>query len=214
MTDHLIDEVNEDMRRQELMAFWVQNRVWVIGGIVLAILMTAGMTFWRGHEARQNMAMTASLMEAATASDVKKLDELVTKKQVDSEHAAMAQFAAAGIQVVRGEKDKAAALYDKISASSGIDKIYRDLAALYALRLRMDAEKPEKIHAGLKPLLDDKNPWRFTALETEALVFAREGKIDKAAEALEKISTDSAAPQDLRTRAMTLREFYLGSAVN
>ena len=43
MSDEFMHEVHEDLRQQQLKEFWRENGNWIIGGALLAVVMTAGM---------------------------------------------------------------------------------------------------------------------------------------------------------------------------
>lgn len=206
----LMDEVGDDLRQQELKAFWQENKAWVIGGVIAAILATGAMSFWRNYEYKQNVASTTALLEAAKLSDVEKISAFA--KSGDKDHAVVARFLAAGLYLQQDNKDMARALYADIEKTSGIDAAYRDLAALYGVRLDLESGDPDALHKRIDKLTGKNDVWRFSAMEAKALLFAREGKMKEAATLMEKISGDAQAPSDVRTRASTLRELYLGES--
>lgn len=206
----LMDEIGEDLREQQLKAFWKENGAWIIGGIILAIVATGALSFWRTYQHGKDVEATASLIAAARGADASKIAEF--SKTTDKDHAAIAKFLAAGAYLQQGKASEAAGLYAEIEATSGIDRMYRDLAALYAVRLNLETGDAADLHKKLDKLTDRDNTWYFTALETRALLFAREGKNREAAETFSKISGDAAAPQEAKTRAFTMRELYLGDA--
>lgn len=208
----ILNEIEDDLRRQKMNEFWQENRNWIIGGIILAIVSTAALTFWRSYEYNKNVESTAALMSVAAQPDVEALTGFAN--EADADHAAMAQFMAASLHLQKGESQQAIALYDKIASTSGVAREFRDLASLYSIGQRLSADEPAKLHRELAPLAKDKNPWRFSAREMQALLYAREGKMTEAADTLSLISGDAAAPQDVRTRAFTLHELYMGNAMS
>lgn len=205
---NMMDEVGEDLRREELKKFWEENRNWIVGGILLAVAGTAAMSFWRNHEYSENLAATSELLAITRQADAGKLAAFAERS--DEDHAAVAQFLAAGLYQQQGDKAKAAAIYAEIEKTAGIDRVYRDLALLYGALMDIETGDPALLHKKLDRLTGDKNIWRFTALEAKALLFAREGNTGAAADILTRISGDAAAPADARTRAYTLRELYAG----
>ena len=205
-------EVEDDLRRLQLKSFWDENRLWIIGTIVLAIVATAAVAFWRGHVEQKNLAATAQLL--AALDQPQKLDALAADASaVDRPaHRALVRLAAAERHLVRGEKEKALEIYDALAADRQADDILRDLGRLYAVGLRIDAAPADKLEGELNALSRSDGPWRFTALELHALLHAREGRMKEAADKLAEISGDAAAPQEARTRAFTLRELYQADA--
>lgn len=209
MSDEIMNEINDDLRAQQLAAFWKENGNWIIGGALLAVVMTGVMVFWRGYKEDRNMAETKTMLSALSANDPAAIETYA--KDADKNHAVIARLSAAAILVQKGEKEKAAAIYDDISKTTGADRSLRDLAALLGVGQKIDTGAPADLHDALKPLMKEKSAFRFSALEMDALVFAREGKMQEAADRLTEISSNAAAPQDARARAYTLRELYMGS---
>lgn len=206
----IMDEISDDLRRQQLEQFWKENGAWIIGGVILAVVFTAGLTWWRSHTYERNLRETAQLIEIINESDVEKLTAFAEKTGKD--HAVIARFAAAAVYAKRKQSDKAVAIYTSIQNTTGVDRTYRDLARLLSVSQRLETADPAALHKDLSALTDKGDVWRFSALELEALLYAREHKLKEAAGSLAEIIADSAAPQDVRMRATTLREFYIGAA--
>jgi hypothetical protein len=205
-----MEEVNEELRQQKLEAFWKENRSWIIASVILAILATAGITYWRNWDLRKNLENTAVLLEVSKADDPRALTAFADTARKN--HAALARFLAAGLHVKEGNAARAIEIYDSIGSERGLDRSLRDLARILSLSRRLETGDPKKLHAELANLSSKKSPYRFSAIEMDALVYAREGKMKEAAERLEDISTDASAPNDARMRATTLHEFYAASA--
>ncbi len=119
---------------------------------------------------------------------------------------------AADAYLTHNEKDKALALYNEIANTSGLDKTWRDLARLHSLSLRLDKDPPDALAKELSALSGDKDVWRYGAREMQALLAARQGQMQHAADILSGIAADPAAPEDARQRAFSLRELYIADA--
>jgi hypothetical protein len=206
----VFDEIADDLRREKLNLFWKENGSWIIGGVVLAILMTGALSFWRDFEFKRNAAATAELTRVATMNDAGALEYFAQSAPADQ--AMLARFMSAGSYAQKGEKDKALAMYNAIVETRGVDKAYRNLAKLYAVSLRADGGDAVTLRAELAPLVSDKSPWRYTALELDALLALRAGDRGTAVENLTKITADPLAPADARARAFTLRWLYVAEA--
>ncbi len=206
----LIQEVNDELRRKDLERFWKENGSWIIGCMVLAVVFTAAMSWWRQHTYERNMRETAAMIQVIKNADVDKM--LGFAAATDKDHAVVTRFAAAAVYAKRGEADKAVAIYSDIANTTGVDATYRDLARLLSASQRLTTGDPAALHKDLSELTKPGGTWRFSALELEALLYARENKMKEAANDLAEIAGDSNAPQDLRMRASTLREFYIGAA--
>lgn len=206
---NIMEEVNDDLRRQQLEQFWKENGPWIIGGVILAVVFTAGMTWWRTHTYERNLQQTSEMIEIINSSDVDKLTAFADR--TDKDHAVIARFAAAAVYAKRNEPEKAVTIYTSIQNTTGVDATYRDLARLLSAGQRLNSADPATLHNDLQPLTKPGSTWRFSALELEALLYAREHKMKEAAQNLAEITAAPDAPQDVRMRASTLREFYIGS---
>lgn len=209
MSDFM-QEVQEDLRRQKMHDFWKENQNWIIGGILLAIVSTGTMAWWRTYSYNKDMQATAQFLQVSAKNDAAALETYAAT--ADKDHAILARLQAAELELQKGKTEEAVKMFDAIAATRMGDSDLRDLAKIYALQQRLDTEDADKLHAQLKPLMGDKAPWRFTAREMNALVFAREGKMKEAAAEFALISGDAEAPQNARTRAFTLHELYQGNA--
>jgi len=207
---HIEEEIQDDLRRQKLEQFWKENGGWIIICAILAVIFTGALTWWRQHEYKQNLAQTAALLDVLKDSDTKTLAEFAMTS--DKDHGAIALFSAAALHSSRKQDAEAVSLYRKIEGTTGLDSTYRDLAKLLRVSKSLSAESDiAQLHKDLAPLAA-KGAWRYSALELQALLYARENKMKEAAEVLTRLTQDSGAPNDVRMRASTLRELYMGSA--
>lgn len=205
----VFDEINDDLRHQKLQEFWKENGNWIIGGAIGAVLLTGAMAFWRHWDYERNVSATAALSQIV-GTDAAKLESFAA--DADKKHAAIARFMAADAYVQKKENDKAIAAYNEIAKTSGLDKAWRDLARLHSIGLRMDKDEPAALEKELAKLTDDKAAWRFTALEYQALLAAKQGQKQRAAEILARVTGDPDAPEDARQRTFSLRELYVAEA--
>lgn len=204
----LMHEINEELRQEKLRTFWKENGAWIIGGILLALVMTAGMGYWRNHQATKEIVASQQLIAAAEAANKEALGALATDTK--GAHAGFAGLISAGMYAREGQTQRAIEIYDQVAAMRGLPDTYRDLATLLSASHKLDSGDPADLHKILDKLAK-KSTWRFSALEMQALLYAREGKMKDAVNALTDISANADAPEDMRRRASTLRELYLGA---
>lgn len=205
-------EIDDDLRRQRLQTFWEENRLWIAATVVLAVIATAGIAVWRGYVAEKNTAATAQLI--AAARDPAALTTLASNPSTLARpaHVALVRLNAAAQALAKGDTVTALALYDALAQDRSADSVLRDLGKIHAISLRLDTAPVDALDAQLKPLARAGEPWRFSALELQGLLYARAGRMHEAVEKMAQISGDAGAPQDARTRAFTLRELYQADA--
>ncbi|MBU6474351.1 MAG: hypothetical protein KGQ70_00160 [Alphaproteobacteria bacterium] len=206
----IFDEISEDLRRENLARFWKENGSWIIGGAIGAIVLTAFMSFMRQRAFTQNTRATTELALTVDATNYQKLEQFAAT--ADKDHAMIARFIAADNYIDNNQKDKAVALYAQISGTSGIAKVWRDLARIHSISLRLDTAPAAQLAAELAPLAASDCVWRYTAREMQALLAARQGDMQKAADLMAAIAADPGAPDDERQRAFSLHALYIADA--
>jgi len=203
----VFDEISDDLRQQKLNQFWKENGPWIIGGAIGAVLLTGALTLWREHTLSRNTEQTTQVITLEKAGDLTKLDAFA--ESADKDHAMLARFAEADAYIAKKQNDKALAVYDTIANTSRLDKTWRDLARLHSVTLRLDKDPPEALAKELATLDGDKDTWRYSAREMEALLAARQGQMQKAADILSNIAADPLVPEDMRQRAYSLHQLYV-----
>jgi hypothetical protein len=215
MTNELIHEVEEALKREELEKFWAEYRNYIIGGIVLAVLLTGVMSGWRAYTHKENTRDTALLVTAMSAEEDKipaALEEAIPHLRPG--HRALAFLAEGGALMQAGKRKEALAVYQKAAA----DKLpgeWRDLATLLAVRTDwglndQKGRDAEELISRLKPLLnDEKSPWHYHA-QLQAGLIAAHGLDDyaRAHEYMKAVTDAEMVPPSLRERAKGLDHVY------
>lgn len=212
-------EVDEDLRRDQIMKFWKRYGSLVIGAAVLVVAATAGNVGWKHWRTTRMEERTAVLSEALAKlrpadenaqPDLKAAAEALSgaSAKLGEGHADMARLYEAGLRAREGEKDKAIALYDQVAGTAGADPMLRDLATLLSVQLQLDTGDAAALRARLAPLLKAGNAWKASATEASGLLAARAGDNAGAASLFKELSEDSTAPQALRARATELAALY------
>jgi len=210
-------EVDEDLRRDQLVSFWKRYGATVISGAVLIVVATAGYVGWKEWRASQMEKRTAVLSAALAKArpeegtpDVKVAgDALATAAaELGQDQAVIARLYEAGLRARNGQRDEAIVIYDQIAGSGETDALMRDLATLLSVQLQVDAGDPAKLGQRLAPLLDAGNAWRGSATEVAALLAAKAGDNARAEQLFKQLAEDAQAPQGLRTRATELAALF------
>ncbi len=207
--DDLLNEIGEDLNDQKLKAFWKENGSWIIGGVLLAVIATGGISFWKSWKEKVNARETTALMKVLDQESIENLDAYAT--QAKASHRGFARLMEAGLYIQRNDTKKALEVFDALVNDRKADKIWRDLAHIQSLSLRLDSGEPEKLMQEIDALAGNKkSPWVNSALELKALLFAREKNYAKTVGLFEEIAASSAAPESMKSRAASLRDYYNG----
>lgn len=203
--DLLIQEVDEDLRREQYHRLWKRYGNHVIATAVAIILIVAGYQgwqTWQGKQRQQEAAQYAAAQELISEGKARIAIEMLAKLAADS-HTGFAVAAAmrrAELIAAQGDTAAAAAAYGEIAGSSA-PQPYRDLAIVKAAQLSLDAADPAQIEQRLAPLAAAGNPWHYTASELLAMVAQKKGDGKRAAELYKQLADDLQAPQGVRARA-------------
>ncbi len=208
MSDPILREVDEEVRRERLKKLWDRY-----GGIAIAvaILIVAGIGGWRAWE--WNQTRQAAQSGAAFEAAVKLADEGKSAEAVSAFERIIAEGTSGYRLLARfreaaelAEKDRPAAvkLYDAIAADGGQSPAMRDLAAVRAGLLLVDSASLDEMQKRLEPLTAGGRPFRHTARELMALSAWRAGDAAATRKWVDLIVTDPETPPNTRARVEVL----------
>ena len=206
MTDeNLFKEVEEDMERQRYEALWKQYGGMVIAAALAIVLGTAGYNFWLGHTQQKNQRATDELVAitGAKTDPVKQIEALqqFVQNNPGQTQTTLAALHAAALAAKQDKKDDAIRMYDAVAADSKADHAFRQLADLLAVQVQMDSGDTAKLLQRLQPLMAEKEPWRYTAMEFAGHIALRAGDKANAKDYFTKLSQDAGAPPTISARA-------------
>lgn len=208
-----IQEIEEDLQRERLVALWKEYGPTIITGIILAVLFTGALSGWRSWNTKVNTAQTKTLIEALKADNAGEALEAASADLRPTQRA-LAWLAAAGAALAADQPAKALAIYDRAATDKKLPALYRDLAIVQGTRLRWDLETdkadPHALLAILRPIIDDReNPWSAHAAIQGALIAAH-GLSDyaQAHNFLAVVQRGDNIPPSLKERARALDQVY------
>jgi hypothetical protein len=198
-------EIDEELRRDNLLKLWQRYYRYIIGVVVLALLIAGGIVAWRNHQLAQRQEQSIryesalALLRQGKDADAAKI--FATVGDGNGGYAQLAAFEAADLAAKSGDTKTAIADYDKLAASTDVDPELRDVATLLSVMNGFASTDPKAVIDRLKPLTDTGNPWRPTALELTAAAQLKAGDNAAALDIYQKLADDLAAPEGVRGRA-------------
>lgn len=215
--DAFFREVDEELRRDELLSFWQRWGRWVIVGVIAAILAFGGYLFWQhrqevaaGEQGEQLASVFDDLAANNTAAAESKLAELATS---DSEAMrAMARFTEADILLARDNLKAAAAKFAEVASDSSIDQTYRDLALIRQTSAEFDTMQPQAVIGRLQGLASKENAWFGSAGELVAAAHLRMDRPDLALRVFQDIAATEDVPESIRQRAVQMASVLSATA--
>ena len=205
----LFDEIDEDVRRDQLKKLWERYSIYIVAGALLIIAAVGG---WRGYqylEAKKAAEAGAAFDKAVELSEQNKhteaeaaFTELAAK--APSGYRMLARLRAAAEVATRDPK-AAAKLYDDIAADRSIGASEQDLAKVRAAGLLLESASYPSMLARLEPATAPGATFRHTARELLALSAWRANDTAAARQWLDMIASDGETPPSLRSRAEALQ---------
>lgn len=205
----LFDEVDEEVRREQLKKLWDKYSIYIIA---LAVVIIAGVGGWRGYqylEAKKAAEAGATFDRAAELADQNKHAEaeaafadLAAKAPAGYRILARLRMAA---EVAARDKPAAARMYDEIAADASVAAPERDLARIRAAQLLLETTTYPNMLQRLEPAAGKDGAFRHSARELLALSAWRANDAAATRQWLDMIANDGDTPPGLRSRAEALQ---------
>jgi hypothetical protein len=202
----LFREVDEELRREQLMKIWNNYGTYIIGAVVVLLVGIGGYKLWQDRRASAISAAGSQFLAAIETVDNGQLEDAqkalgpVISSGV-SGYAALARIKLAGAMARDGKIAEAAKAYDELAADSSADKILRDYARLQSAMLMVDTEGWTALQNRLTDLMADNNPWRFSAREVAGISALKAQKYEDARQVLGPLVSDPRVPPSTAERA-------------
>lgn len=205
----LFDEVDEEVRREQLKRLWDKYSLYFIALMVLIVAAVGG---WRGYqylEAKKAAEAGATFEKAAELSEQGKHAEAETAfadlaAKAPSGYRTLSRLRAAAEASARDPK-AAAKMYDDIAADRSLGSEWQDLAKIRAASLLVDSASYADIQQRLETSAEPKSTFRHSARELLALSAWRNNDMTAARKWVDAIAEDGETPPGLRSRAEALQ---------
>jgi hypothetical protein len=212
----IFQEVDEEVRREQLKKLWERYGHYIVGACVLVVLAVGG---WRGYEwwqAKQAAQSGAAFEQAVTLAEAGKHEEAA---------AAFAKLASDGTpgyrllarlreaaELAQSDGRAAIAAYDAIATDNRAGQVIQDLAAVRAGYLLIDSTPYSEMVRRLEPLAAPDRPFRHSARDILALSAWKAGDAAMTRRWTDMMMSDPQTPPGPRSRAQILSELIAASA--
>jgi len=200
----LFDEVDEEVRREQLKKLWDRYSIYIIA---LMVLIIAAVGAWRGYqylEAKKAAEAGAAFDKAVELSEQNKhaeaeaaFTELAAK--APGGYRTLARLRAAAEAAARDPK-AAAKMYDDIAADRSVGAEQQELARIRAAGLMLDSASYAEMQQRLEASAAAGSTFRHSAREMLALSAWRNGDTAAMRRWTEAAKNDPEAPTGLRSR--------------
>ena len=207
--DSFAREIDEELRRDQLLKLWERYGTYFIAAAVLIIAGIGGYKFY--ESSRTTAAQTAGARFTTAVRDATPDKKAEAQKAMeDIAAAAPAGYATlARIRVAAADRDAgkaaaAASAFEAIAKERGVDPLLAGYAQLQAAMLRLDSANWTEMENRLNPLAADGNAWRFSARELLGLAAQKAGKTDEARTQFQRLLGDRNTPPSIGERARVM----------
>jgi hypothetical protein len=198
-------EIDEELRRDNLLKLWSRYGRYVVALAVLVLVVAGGIVAWRDHQLSerraQSMRYSSALSLVRDGKDAEAAKVFAVIAPEGGGYATLASFEEAELLAKSGDRKGAAAAYDRIAETGGLDPVFRQLATLLSVMQGLPDTDPHSVIDRLAPMTSPGNPWRSTALELTAAARLKAGDKSGALDVYKTLADDLAAPQGTRARA-------------
>lgn len=205
----IFDEVNEELRREQLKRIWDRYSGLILGVAVLIVVAVGGWRgyqYWKAEQAAKNGAAfeaAVALVEANKQAEAQAAFAKIATEGTGG-YRTLAQFRSAA-ETAKNDAPAAVKLYDAIAADGRADAAEKDLAQLRAAQLLIDTAPYDEVRKRLEPLTATGRTFRHSARELLALSAWRANDATAARQWLDMIAGDAATPSSMRSRAEALQ---------
>ena len=205
----LFDEVDEEVRREQLKKLWDKYSIYIIAVMILIVAAVGG---WRGYqylEAKKAAEAGAAFDKAVELSEANKHAEaeaafadLVAKAPFGYRVLSRLRLAA---EIANRDAPAAAKMYDEIAADRSVGVADQDLARIRAAQLLLESISYPNMKERLEAAAAPGATFRHTARELLALSAWRANDAAATRQWLDMIANDGETPPSLRSRAEALQ---------
>jgi hypothetical protein len=205
----IFDEVDEEVRREQLKKLWDKYSIYIIAAAVLIVAAVGG---WRGYqylEAKKAAEAGAALNKAIELSEQNKHSEAEAAfadlaAKAPAGYRTLARFHLAAEAATRDAK-AGAKIFDELAADRSIGTEQQELARIRAAGLLLDSAPYSEMLQRLQSETAPGATFRHTARELLALSAFRANDSAATRQWLDQIALDADTPPGLRSRAEALQ---------
>lgn len=200
-------EVDEELRRDQIVGVWKNYGRVIIGLIVAALAIFAGVLGWRAwsHGAAEKQAIELQQAYDSIASG----NSQAAKAPIDKlagdgapGYRALAKMLQGNDLLAAGKTKEAAAKYGEVAGDSSVGQPIRDLATIRQTHTEFDALAPQVVIDRLKPLATSDSAWLGSAGEMIAMADLKLNRLAEARAMFKMIAESDKVPDSIRQRAV------------
>ena len=183
MTDAFIQEVTEDVKNDNLKAFWNKYGLYIVLFVVISVSAAVGFETIRAWHQKQLQAKTeayisAMVQEGNYENSINALEKIASGNY--GIYSQLARIQIADILFEQNKLDEALEMLETISDNDELSPRVRSLASLKLATYKIDTATPEELNKLLTPVANAENAWSPLAKDMLAMVAIKTGDFEVA----------------------------------
>lgn len=177
----LLDEIKEDIKKQELETLWKRYGTWVIGTIT-AIILTTGATVWfKHHQKNTQEAFGNTYLETVQQIKIDRhpqnIELLKEISQSDSPFGPIATIKQASLYLLQKDPELANESFKRLMQDSKTPEVFREYAQLHTINYALNTQESLDTtqQQTLNFLARQNGPWYLSALELQIAHAIKQG---------------------------------------
>ncbi len=204
----IFEEVDDDLKEENLKKLWNQYGKFLAALVVLVIIGATAGVGWRDYVESRQIGYSDEFgraVELAQAGNNAEAASTLSRLAEDANpgYAMLARFREAALRRADGEISAAIDIYEALAADQSTEPLYRDLAVMIAVMMQAETGDPAGLSERLTPLAES-GPWRHSAGEYLGLLALRQGDTAAARQRFQAVADDSEASAGIRARTAEL----------
>ena len=203
MTTAFIQEVTEEVKNDNLKAFWNKYGLYIILFVVLSVSSAVGFETIRAWHQKNLQAKTEAYISAMIQSgnyenSIKSLEKISAGNY--GIYSEFARIQIADILFEQNKKDDALNMLQSIVDNDKLSKNVRNLALFKLASYKIDTATSAEIREMLQPLVQEDNSWKPLAQEMLAMAAIKDGDFAGAREIYVNIMENSNLSENFKNR--------------
>ncbi len=203
LTDAFIQEVDEDVKNDNLKELWNKYGLLIIAFVVLAVSAAISFDKIQAWRMLRNQNRTQEYMAAAQLQeDSNETIAALQKISMDNQgiFSDFAKLQIANVLLAENKQEEAFAALEKLQEDQQINEEVKNIALIKLATYKVDSLGYEEFAKLVQPLVEAKNSWTPAAQDLLAMSAIRNGNVEDAKDIYNKILKIKDLPEGFRNR--------------
>ncbi len=202
MTDAFINEVTDDVKNDNLKAFWKRYGVYVVLAVAIGVSAAVSFESVKSWYNAKFQRQTENYIAAVYTPDLNDAKNTLEKIASDTNgiYSELARIQIANILFEQNKNDEAVAVLEELSADSSLDETIQSLATLKLAAYKVDFAPQAEIQTLLAPLAGSDSVFKPLAQDLLAMSAIQNGNIEQARTIYADLLQSEHISENFRTR--------------